>query len=184
MSPRDASNDFRAWNPRSRTERRLHASDLGIELIISRIEAKFKLSQPRPEADLTGVIDGHGARGDTATAARRFELTTPARWRSSVAPDTDARVQRRTRALANRQRLRVVGCRSKPVEAGSCVATFGPRDADTLGPSDHRSGKRRCARKACPAQDHRLSSPDHLTCGACACQDVDRKCVAMLKGDQ
>lgn len=58
MSPRDASSDLRAWNPRSPTERRLHASELGIELIIGRIEAKFKLSQPRPEADLTGVIDG------------------------------------------------------------------------------------------------------------------------------
>jgi transcriptional regulator len=41
---------------------------VGIELTISRIEAKFKLSQNRPEADITGVVNGLEARGDTAAA--------------------------------------------------------------------------------------------------------------------
>jgi transcriptional regulator len=42
---------------------------VGVELTISRVEAKFKLSQNRPEADITGVVDGLEARGDTASAA-------------------------------------------------------------------------------------------------------------------
>ncbi|MGP3998705.1 FMN-binding negative transcriptional regulator [Streptomyces sp. 8N706] len=42
---------------------------VGIELAISRVHAKFKLSQNRPEADLAGVIDGLAARGDAACAA-------------------------------------------------------------------------------------------------------------------
>jgi transcriptional regulator len=41
---------------------------VGIELTISRVEAKFKLSQNRPEADITGVVNGLEARGDTASA--------------------------------------------------------------------------------------------------------------------
>jgi transcriptional regulator len=42
---------------------------VGVELVISRVEAKFKLSQNRPEADIDGVITGLEARGDTETAA-------------------------------------------------------------------------------------------------------------------
>jgi transcriptional regulator len=41
---------------------------VGIELRISRIEAKAKLSQNRPPADVDGVIAGLTARGDTASA--------------------------------------------------------------------------------------------------------------------
>jgi transcriptional regulator len=49
---------------------------VGVELLISRVEAKAKLSQNRPSADVDGVVAGLTARGDTAgadavTAARR-----------------------------------------------------------------------------------------------------------------
>ncbi len=37
---------------------------MGIELEITRIEAKAKLSQNRPAADVEGVIDGLRDRGD------------------------------------------------------------------------------------------------------------------------
>jgi transcriptional regulator len=42
---------------------------VGIELAITRIAAKAKLSQNRPEADIAGVITGLQAEGDTAFAA-------------------------------------------------------------------------------------------------------------------
>jgi len=42
---------------------------VGIELVISRIEAKAKLSQNRPDADIDGVINGLTARGQTESAA-------------------------------------------------------------------------------------------------------------------
>jgi transcriptional regulator len=41
---------------------------VGIELEITRIEAKAKLSQNRPEADVAGVIAGLRERGDTVIA--------------------------------------------------------------------------------------------------------------------
>ncbi len=41
---------------------------VGIEVVISRIEAKAKLSQNRPAADVDGVIAGLEARGDLASA--------------------------------------------------------------------------------------------------------------------
>jgi len=41
---------------------------VGIELIITRIEAKFKLSQNRPATDVPGIIEGLDARGDHETA--------------------------------------------------------------------------------------------------------------------
>ena len=46
---------------------------VGLELAITRIEAKAKLSQNRPEADIAGVIAGLTARGDqpSADAVRR-----------------------------------------------------------------------------------------------------------------
>ncbi len=42
---------------------------VGIEVMISRVEAKAKLSQNRPAADIDGVICGLQARGDSAAAA-------------------------------------------------------------------------------------------------------------------
>ena len=41
---------------------------VGVELLITRIEAKAKLSQNRPAADVEGVIDGLRARGDARSA--------------------------------------------------------------------------------------------------------------------
>jgi transcriptional regulator len=41
---------------------------VGVEIAIKRIEAKFKLSQNRPEADVDGVITGLTADGEQATA--------------------------------------------------------------------------------------------------------------------
>jgi transcriptional regulator len=41
---------------------------VGVELQITRIEAKAKLSQNRPEADVEGVIAGLDAQGDRAAA--------------------------------------------------------------------------------------------------------------------
>jgi transcriptional regulator len=38
---------------------------VGVELCITRIEAKVKMSQNRPAADVKGVIDGYDERGDT-----------------------------------------------------------------------------------------------------------------------
>ncbi|MGC9669115.1 FMN-binding negative transcriptional regulator [Planosporangium sp. 12N6] len=42
---------------------------VGVEVVISRIEAKLKLSQNRSRADVDGVGEGLAARGDTASAA-------------------------------------------------------------------------------------------------------------------
>ena len=42
---------------------------VGVELAIERIEAKFKLSQNRPAADVDGVIEGLHAAGDPESAA-------------------------------------------------------------------------------------------------------------------
>lgn len=42
---------------------------VGVELLITRIEAKQKLSQNRPDADVDGVVAGLRARGDLASAA-------------------------------------------------------------------------------------------------------------------
>ena len=42
---------------------------VGVELVISRIEAKAKLSQNRPEADIDGVVAGLAARGQAQAAA-------------------------------------------------------------------------------------------------------------------
>ena len=42
---------------------------VGVEVVISRIEAKAKLSQNRPGSDIDGVIAGLRARGDDRTAA-------------------------------------------------------------------------------------------------------------------
>ncbi len=53
--------------PRSFIEGQLRAI-VGIELEITRIEAKAKLSQNRPEADVDGVIAGLRERGDRDSA--------------------------------------------------------------------------------------------------------------------
>jgi transcriptional regulator len=42
---------------------------VGLELVISRVEAKAKMSQNRPEADRAGVVEGYLADGDTTMAA-------------------------------------------------------------------------------------------------------------------
>lgn len=42
---------------------------VGLELVITRIEAKAKLSQNRPEADIDGVVAGLAARGRATSAA-------------------------------------------------------------------------------------------------------------------
>jgi transcriptional regulator len=42
---------------------------VGVELKITRVEAKAKLGTQRPEADVRGVIDGLAERGDTQLAA-------------------------------------------------------------------------------------------------------------------
>ncbi len=41
---------------------------VGVELVISRVQTKAKLSQNRPAADIEGVIAGLSARGDTMSA--------------------------------------------------------------------------------------------------------------------
>jgi transcriptional regulator len=52
---------------------------VGVEVRISRVEAKFKLSQNRPSADIDGVIDGLERRGDAdnAAAVRTHRPRTP-----------------------------------------------------------------------------------------------------------
>ena len=68
-----------AWSvddaPRAFIEGQLRAI-VGLELQITRIEAKAKLSQNRPATDIPGIVDGLAARGDDpmATASR---TTTP-----------------------------------------------------------------------------------------------------------
>lgn len=57
--------------PAKFVERQLRAV-VGVEVVISRIEAKFKLSQNQPRANVEGVVAGLEARGradDTAVAA-------------------------------------------------------------------------------------------------------------------
>ena len=50
---------------------------VGVELVISRIEAKSKLSQNRPEADINGVVAGLLARGDAAGSEAVRAATPP-----------------------------------------------------------------------------------------------------------
>ena len=61
-----------AWTvddaPRAFIEGQLRAI-VGLELQITRIEAKAKLSQNRPVADVAGVVAGLSARGDDRSAA-------------------------------------------------------------------------------------------------------------------
>ena len=61
-----------AWSvddaPRPFIEGQLRAI-VGLELQITRIEAKAKLSQNRPVGDIAGIVDGLAARGDARNAA-------------------------------------------------------------------------------------------------------------------
>ncbi|MCP2164921.1 FMN-binding negative transcriptional regulator [Goodfellowiella coeruleoviolacea] len=50
---------------------------VGVEVAIKRIEAKFKLSQNRPAADIDGVINGLREEGDEAGAAAIEEHVAP-----------------------------------------------------------------------------------------------------------
>jgi len=54
--------------PRTFIEGQLRAI-VGLELQITRIEAKAKLSQNRPVGDIAGIVDGLSARGDDPMAA-------------------------------------------------------------------------------------------------------------------
>jgi transcriptional regulator len=51
---------------------------VGIEVVISRVEAKVKMSQNRPPADVEGVVAGLRARGDADTAAAVQSARRPA----------------------------------------------------------------------------------------------------------
>ena len=53
--------------PRAFVEGQLRAV-VGVRVAITRVEAKLKLSQNRPEADVAGVVAGLAARGDLAGA--------------------------------------------------------------------------------------------------------------------
>lgn len=53
--------------PRAYIEGQLRAI-VGIELLVTRVEAKAKLSQNRPEQDVAGVITGLRERGDSRSA--------------------------------------------------------------------------------------------------------------------
>ena len=54
---------------------KLQRTIVGIELEVTRIEAKRKLSQNKPDGDVSGAIDGLRRRGDerSATIADRME---------------------------------------------------------------------------------------------------------------
>jgi transcriptional regulator len=71
-TPDGVSARLPAWSvddaPRPFIEGQLRAI-VGVELQITRIEAKSKLSQNRPVADVEGVITGLAARGDDRTSA-------------------------------------------------------------------------------------------------------------------
>ncbi|MFK0159968.1 FMN-binding negative transcriptional regulator [Streptomyces sp. NPDC090493] len=54
--------------PEKFIQRQLRAV-VGVELVISRIEAKFKLSQNQPEENVEGVVAGLEARGQSGDAA-------------------------------------------------------------------------------------------------------------------
>jgi transcriptional regulator len=61
--------------PRAFIEGQLRAI-VGLELQITRIEAKAKLSQNRPVGDIAGIVDGLAARGDDPMATAVLEANT------------------------------------------------------------------------------------------------------------
>jgi transcriptional regulator len=68
-----------AWSvddaPRAFIEGQLRAI-VGLELQITRIEAKAKLSQNRPVGDIAGIVDGLAARGDDPMATAVLDANT------------------------------------------------------------------------------------------------------------
>jgi transcriptional regulator len=75
--------------PRKFIEGQLRAI-VGLELQITRIEAKAKLSQNRPETDVPGIVAGLSARGDEAMATA-VEDANADRVNGSSAASTTAR---------------------------------------------------------------------------------------------
>jgi transcriptional regulator len=71
LTAKHEARNSRPWSvddaPRAFIEGQLRAI-VGVELLITRIEAKAKLSQNRPVADIAGVVDGLRERGDDRSA--------------------------------------------------------------------------------------------------------------------
>jgi transcriptional regulator len=71
LTEKHEASSARPWSvddaPREYIEGQLRAI-VGIELLITRVEAKAKLSQNRPEQDIPGIITGLRERGDSASA--------------------------------------------------------------------------------------------------------------------
>jgi transcriptional regulator len=72
LTEKHEASSARPWSvddaPRTFIEGQLKAI-VGIELLITRIEAKAKLSQNRPEQDIPGIIAGLRERGDISSAS-------------------------------------------------------------------------------------------------------------------
>jgi transcriptional regulator len=72
LTEKHEASSARPWSvddaPREFIEGQLRAI-VGIELLITRIEAKAKLSQNRPAQDVPGIIAGLRERGDTRSAS-------------------------------------------------------------------------------------------------------------------
>ena len=72
LTDRHESGNERPWTVDDAPERFVQGqlrAIVGVEVVISRIEAKLKLSQNRPAADIDGVIAGLAERGQDAVAA-------------------------------------------------------------------------------------------------------------------
>jgi len=72
LSDRNEAGSERPWTVDDAPERYIAGqlrAIVGVELLITRIEAKHKLSQNRPDADVDGVVAGLRARGQMQSAA-------------------------------------------------------------------------------------------------------------------
>ncbi|AXJ10944.1 FMN-binding negative transcriptional regulator [Arthrobacter sp. PM3] len=72
LSEHNEAGEERPWSVDDAPERYIAGqlrAIVGVELLITRIEAKNKLSQNRPDADIDGVVAGLHARGDMDSAA-------------------------------------------------------------------------------------------------------------------
>lgn len=72
LTDRHEAESERPWSVDDAPERYIAGqlrAIVGVELLITRIEAKTKLSQNRPEADIEGVVAGLQATGQTESAA-------------------------------------------------------------------------------------------------------------------
>ena len=72
LSNHNEAGSERPWTVEDAPERYIAGqlrAIVGVELLITRIEAKHKLSQNRPDADVDGVVAGLRARGDLESAA-------------------------------------------------------------------------------------------------------------------